>query len=78
MATYIIKLSNNTDNEVKFVQKRTVNEVDNFIKTLVETHKTDKDCTIVKRTYTKFDCKIVHPDADIVVYVRVYKCHTLI
>lgn len=77
MATYIIKLSNNIDNEIKFSQKRTIDEVDNFIKTLIEMHRRDKDCAIEKRTDSKFDCKIVHPESDITVYVRVYECHTL-
>ena len=77
MSNYIIKVSNSMDNTVKFVQKRTVDGVDSFIKTLIERHQKDSFCLIDKRTDTKFNCKIIHPVSDIVFYVRVYECHTL-
>ncbi len=77
MTTYIIKLSNNTDNKVEFVQRRSIDGVYNFIISLIKKHKRDKDCTIDAIENTKFDCKIVHPESDIAVYVRVYEYHTL-
>lgn len=70
MSNYIIKVSNNMDDTVKVVQKRTIDEVNDFIKTLIERHQKDRYCLINKRT--EFDCEIIHPVDDIV-----YECHTL-
>ena len=77
MISYIIKVSNNFDNTVKVAQRRTIDGVDNFIKTLIKRHQKDIFCLIDKRTDNKFNCQIIHPVSNLVFYVRVYERHTL-
>lgn len=75
--SYIIKLSNNFDNTVKVAQRKTIDGVDNFIKTLIKRHQKDMWCIIDKRPDIRCNCKIIHPVSNLVFYVRIYECHTL-